>query len=157
VYCIPVFGGGQAEISPGVLHFLAIARYDEPVGIRGEIFSTRVMLNNRSYFFNIKENRSGDVYFNIVESKNRECSGFERQSVIVFDEDLQEFLKGFDEALKVFEKTVRDRKKSKPAAYRPPPRTAVGNENVQEIGKKPAVGKKILIAGKKRTADNDES
>ncbi|MDR0540342.1 MAG: DUF3276 family protein [Spirochaetaceae bacterium] len=79
------------------------------MGIRGELFSSKVLLRSRSYFFNIKENRNGDLYFNIVESKNRDGNGFERQSVIVFEEDLQEFLKGFDETLKVFEKETRGR------------------------------------------------
>jgi hypothetical protein len=82
------------------------------MGIRGEIFSTRVLLQNRTYFFNVKENRMGDLYLNIVESKNRDSGGFERQSVILFAEDLQDFLKGFDDSLKVLEKAIRERKKS---------------------------------------------
>jgi hypothetical protein len=82
------------------------------MGIRGEIFSTKVGLQNRTYFFNVKENRLGDLYLNIVESKNRETGGFERQSVILFADDLQEFLKGFDESLKVLEKAVREKRKS---------------------------------------------
>jgi hypothetical protein len=84
------------------------------MGVRGEIFSNKVILPNRTYFFNIKENRMGDLYLNIVESKNRDNGGFERQSVILFADDLQEFLKGFDESLKVLEKAVRDKKFSKP-------------------------------------------
>ena len=84
------------------------------MGIRGEIFSNKVILPNRTYFFNIKENRMGDLYLNIVESKNRDNGGFERQSVILFADDLQEFLKGFDESLKVLEKSVRDKRHSKP-------------------------------------------
>ena len=82
------------------------------MGLRGELFSTRVMLQNRTYFFNVKENRMGDLYLNIVESKNKETSGFDRQSLILFADDLQEFLKGFDEALKILEKEVRDKRRS---------------------------------------------
>jgi hypothetical protein len=82
------------------------------MGIRGEIFSTSVQLVNRTYFFNVKENRMGDLYLNIVESKNREAGGFERQSVILFAEDLGEFLKGFDESLRVLEKASREKRKS---------------------------------------------
>ena len=52
----------------------------------------------------------GDLYLNIVESKNRDSGGFDRQSVILFAEDLQEFLKGFDESLKVLEKAARGKK-----------------------------------------------
>ena len=82
------------------------------MGLRGELFSTRVILQNRSYFFNVKENRMGDLYLNIVESKNKDEGGFNRQSVILFSDDLQEFLKGFDEALRILEKEVRARRRS---------------------------------------------
>jgi phosphoglucomutase len=82
------------------------------MGVRGELFSTRVLLPNRTYFFNVKENRMGDLYLNIVESKNREEGGFDRQSVILFADDLQEFLKGFDESLRVMEKAVREQRKT---------------------------------------------
>ena len=81
------------------------------MGIRGELFSTKVSLQNRTYFFNVKENRMGDLYLNVVESKNRETGGFERQSVIVFADDLREFLKGFDDSLKVMEKAAREKRK----------------------------------------------
>lgn len=80
------------------------------MGVRGELFSNKVMLPNRTYFFNVKENRMGDLYLNIVESKNRDTGGFDRQSVILFAEDLQEFLKGFDESLRVLEKAIREKR-----------------------------------------------
>jgi len=83
------------------------------MGVRGELFSTKVGLQNRTYFFNVKENRLGDLYLNIVESKNRDEGGFERQSVILFADDLQEFLKGFDESLRVLEKAVREKRRGK--------------------------------------------
>jgi hypothetical protein len=81
------------------------------MGIRGELYSTRVILENRTYFFNVKENRMGDLYLNIVESKNKDAGGFDRQSVILFAADTQEFLKGFDESLKVLEKAVREQRR----------------------------------------------
>ncbi|MCL2244623.1 MAG: DUF3276 family protein [Treponema sp.] len=82
------------------------------MGIRGEIYSNRIILPNRTYFFNVKENRMGDLYLNIVESKNRENGGFDRQSVILFADDLQVFLKGFDESLKALEKSMREKRHS---------------------------------------------
>jgi hypothetical protein len=88
------------------------------MGIRGELFSTKVSLQNRTYFFNVKENRMGDLYLNIVESKNRETGGFERQSVILFAEDLPEFLRGFDESLRVMERAVKEKKRT---GFRQPP------------------------------------
>jgi hypothetical protein len=71
------------------------------------------MLQNRTYFFNVKENRLGDIYLNIVESKNRDEGGFDRQSVILFAEDLQQFLHGFDESLRVLEKAAREKRRPK--------------------------------------------
>ncbi|MDR0584979.1 MAG: DUF3276 family protein [Treponema sp.] len=114
------------------------------MGIRGEIFSTKVILQNRSYFFNVKENRLGDLYLNIVESKNRETGGFDRQSVILFADDLQEFLRGFDESLRVLEKAVREKRRVQPAAAKAPSecaadkgRGAGGKRLVVKKGRKP--------------------
>ena len=90
------------------------------MGLRGELFSTKVTLPNRTYFFNVKENRMGDLYLNIVESKNRETGGFDRQSVILFADDLQEFLKGFDESLRILEKEMRERRRPARAPAREP-------------------------------------
>jgi hypothetical protein len=94
------------------------------MGVRGEIFSTVVQLQNRTYFFNVKENRMGDLYLNIVESKNKDAGGFERQSIVLFNDDLQEFLKGFDDSLKVMEKAGKEKKKAPPRR----PRTEEGGE-----------------------------
>lgn len=61
------------------------------MGIRGELFSTRFASQNRTYFFNVKENRKGDMFLNIVESKKQTEESFERHSVIIFDEDMDQF------------------------------------------------------------------
>ena len=61
------------------------------MGMRGELFSTRFSAQNRTYFFNVKENRKGDMFLNIVESKKQDGETFERHSVIIFDEDLEQF------------------------------------------------------------------
>jgi hypothetical protein len=69
------------------------------MGLRGEIFSSKAMSGKRTYFFNVKENRHGDLFLNIVESKKHTDSEFERHSVIVFNEDLESFLEGFQKAV----------------------------------------------------------
>ena len=70
------------------------------MGQRGEIFSAKISSGRRTYFFNVKENRHGDIFLNIVESKQNESSDFERQSVIVFQEDLEAFLEAFQKAVR---------------------------------------------------------
>jgi hypothetical protein len=105
------------------------------MGVRGELFSTKVSLQNRTYFFNVKENRLGDLYLNIVESKNKDEGGFERQSVILFADDLQDFLKGFDESLRVLEKSIREKRrgaKSPTHGDKPPSRQTPRGEKDNE-------------------------
>lgn len=66
------------------------------MGVRGELYSTSASARNgrETYFFNFKENREGDIYLNIVESRKKESAGdvFQRRSVIVFEENLTLFL-----------------------------------------------------------------
>ena len=69
------------------------------MGIRGEVFSSKASTEKRTYFFNVKENRHGDLFLNIVESKKQEGSGFERHSVIVFGEDLEMFMEEMNNAV----------------------------------------------------------
>ncbi|MBN2443835.1 MAG: DUF3276 family protein [Spirochaetales bacterium] len=70
------------------------------MGLRGEIFSEKAISGKRTYFFNVKENRHGDVFLNIVESKKSNSQDFERYSLIVFEEDLEVFVEGFKKAVK---------------------------------------------------------
>jgi hypothetical protein len=69
------------------------------MGLRGEIFSSRAVSGRRTYFFNVKENRNGDLFLNIVESKKNSENDFERHSIIVFREDLDNFLSSFQKAV----------------------------------------------------------
>lgn len=69
------------------------------MGIRGEVYSGRVTAGERTYFFNVKENRKGDLFLNIVESKKHGGTGFERHQVIVFEESLEEFTSEFEKAI----------------------------------------------------------
>ena len=68
------------------------------MGQRGELFSSRAISGRRTYFFNVKENRNGDIFLNIVESKKSGENEFERHSIIVFQEDLESFIQGFHQA-----------------------------------------------------------
>lgn len=70
------------------------------MGKRGEIYSTKLVRNDRTYFFNVKENLYGDLYLNIVESKPTDTEGrFLRQSILVYQEDLGEFVNEFQKSL----------------------------------------------------------
>lgn len=69
------------------------------MGQRGEMYSTRLVRKDRTYFFNVKENMYGDLYLNIVESKPTEGERFLRQSVLVYQEDIGEFIKEMQKSL----------------------------------------------------------
>ena len=80
---------------------------------RGELYTTEVYLDNRSYFFNVKENRTGDVFLQIVESKNRDGSDGERHQIAIFAEDMQKVLQGLDRSLNFIEKDRKNLAKSR--------------------------------------------
>lgn len=110
------------------------------MGVRGELFTTQINLDNRSYFFNVKENRAGDVFLQVVESKNKNGEDFDRHAIVVFAEDMQKFCKGFEESLAFIEKDRKEKKKN-------------------ELEKKAAKAKKTETKKKvytKKTADKTE-
>jgi len=95
------------------------------MGARGELFTTQIVLENRSYFFNVKENRTGDVFLQIVESKNKNGKSFDRHQIAVFAEDMQKYLQGFENALAFIHKHEKEKqrldaqkKQAKKAVYR---------------------------------------
>ena len=83
------------------------------MGIRGELFTTQVVLDNRTYFFNVKENRTGDVFLQVVESKSKNGEDFDRHAIVIFAEDMQKFFKGMDESLSFIEKDRKERQKKR--------------------------------------------
>ncbi len=82
------------------------------MGIRGEVYSRKILLGKRTYFFNVKENRHGDLFLNLVESKKHGENGFERHSIIVFDEELNEFKNEFDNAVSFINKQTKKNDKN---------------------------------------------
>ncbi len=109
------------------------------MGIRGELFTTEVTLNNRTYFFNVKENRMGDAFLQVVESKSTDGTGFDRHAIVIFEEDMQRFLGGLESSLQFMEKSRKERLKksadtgkkkivrksaSSPASAKPAPKPA---------------------------------
>lgn len=82
------------------------------MGARGELFTTQVYLDNRSYFFNVKENRTGDVFLQIVESKNRDGVEADRHQIAIFADDMQKFFQGMEKSLEFIEKDRKTRQKA---------------------------------------------
>lgn len=79
------------------------------MGMKGELFTTQVTLDKRSYFFNVKENRNNDVFLQIVESKTMRDAPAERLQIAIFEDDMQKFCKGLDDALSFMNKHRKNR------------------------------------------------
>ncbi|TFG83990.1 MAG: DUF3276 family protein [Spirochaetales bacterium] len=144
------------------------------MGIRGEVFSTKMVCDGRTYFFNVKENRMGDLFLAIVESKPTDTSDtFERRSIVVFKENLQEFLKSFEKSLDAMDKAqaakppvhrrpkrpddIDDRSRHEPARHehrsgdgRP---TGNGNFSLLPDARGDQPRRKVLRAGPRKTKD----
>lgn len=111
------------------------------MGARGELFTTQIYLDNRSYFFNVKENRTGDVFLQIVESKNRDGAEQDRHQIAIFAEDMQKFLQGMDKSLEFIEKDRKTRQK------------AAREKKEQKLSQKVSNGKKVYHLKSERSEE----
>ncbi|MCR5188711.1 MAG: PUR family DNA/RNA-binding protein [Treponema sp.] len=142
------------------------------MGARGELFTTQVYLDNRSYFFNVKENRTGDVFLQIVESKNRDGAEADRHQIAIFADDMQKFLQGMEKSLDFVEKdrkqrqkAAKEKKAAKEAKYGHGDGSANGKKIYRVKSEKAAAkaddgikrtGKVIHIVSKKDTEKSDD-
>ena len=85
------------------------------MGLRGEVFSWRLTSANdrRTYFLNLKENRTGDLYLTVVESKKHGETDFERHQVVVFEEDFNSFQIGMEKVF-AYLRDARQAKRKRP-------------------------------------------
>ena len=120
------------------------------MGIRGELYTQQVKVENRTYFFNVKENSKGDVFLQVVESKVSEGVGFDRHSVVVFEDEMRVFLQGLDKCIEFMEKNRATRLKEE-AKKRQPKKLEASKmwkaSNKKDEGAKPTK-KKILLKKK---------
>lgn len=65
---------------------------------REEIYTDKLTKDNRTYFFDIKKRENGDLYLKISESK-KTGSHFEHHRLMVFDEDLKDFVEALKKSL----------------------------------------------------------
>ena len=123
------------------------------MGARGELFTTEVYLDNRSYFFNVKENRTGDVFLQIVESKSRDGADADRHQIAIFAEDMQKFLQGMDTSLSFIEKDRKARAKARVAKKEEKKKIYKVRQTKQDDGIK-RTGR--VHVGSKRTTETEQ-
>lgn len=66
-----------------------------------ELLTEKVVAGSRTYFFDVKEAKDGTKYLVISESRQI-GSSYDRNRVMIFEEYLEEFAKGFQKALQFF-------------------------------------------------------
>ena len=72
-----------------------------------QLFSEKINVGKRTYFFDVNIASNGNKYLNITESKPINGK-YKRDKIIIFEDQIQSFLDGFKVALKV----LRDEKNS---------------------------------------------
>lgn len=88
------------------------------MGQRGELYTRKVYAEDgeKTYFFNVKENRYGDLFLNLAESNKRENGQFSRHSIMIYREDFKKFKEVFYKALQYLQK---DEKSPNPLEFHP--------------------------------------
>lgn len=128
--------------------------------IRGELYTQQVNLDNRSYFFNVKENRNGDIFLQVVESKIKDGQD-DRRAIVIFADDMQKFLSGMDDSLSFIEKANKERAKAK-AEKKAAKEAKFGNAKPEytEDGKKKVYrrkGESRLVAERRAARDEKQA
>jgi|SRR5690554_5868863 len=80
-----------------------------------EIYTDKLTRGNRTYFFDIKKSEKGDLYLKVSESKKTE-SGYEHHRLMVFDEDLKDFVEALKKSLTKF-KELKEPKQTDGKTY----------------------------------------
>ncbi|MDR1848324.1 MAG: DUF3276 family protein [Bacteroidales bacterium] len=91
-----------------------------------EIFTTKLTTSSRTYFFDVKKSEYGDLYFVISESKRGETN-FEHNRIMIFEENMKDFVHSFKVALAELKKiklngkaySVEEVRTLHPNAYKP--------------------------------------
>ena len=68
-----------------------------------ELYTQKLTRGKRSYFFDIKQTEQNDFYLTITESK-RSADGFLRNNIMIFEEDIEDFMVSFTQCLASYHK-----------------------------------------------------
>lgn len=79
---------------------------------KNELHTDKITKGNRTYFFDIKKSEKGDLYLTISESKKSD-NGSEHHRVMIFEEDLKDFVDTFRNSLVKFKELQQPQTESK--------------------------------------------
>ncbi len=64
--------------------------------LKKDLYTHKLKLGKRTYFFDVKENADGSKYMVITESKTQKDMTFRRDRIMVYSEYLMEFAENFN-------------------------------------------------------------
>lgn len=107
---------------------------------REDVYSKAVRAGKRTYFFDVRSTRGGDLFLNITESKKHthEDGGFhfEKHKIYLYKEDFEKFLHGLEDTLAEIERLrsggepVHDNGRQGPRAAGDDPYTGLNFEDL---------------------------
>ncbi|MDR1974762.1 MAG: PUR family DNA/RNA-binding protein [Bacteroidales bacterium] len=85
-----------------------MGEFDYPQNDRQEVFSKAVKAGKRTYFFDVKETKNGEMYINITESKRLfdENTGkftYDKHKIFLYKEDFEKFSNGLHQVINFIE------------------------------------------------------
>jgi len=63
-----------------------------------ELVSFDFFANGKRYFFNVRETQNGSKFVQVVETRKTKSGGYERYSIVVFKENMEEFIENMQKA-----------------------------------------------------------
>jgi len=63
------------------------------------IYSKKLMVGNKTYFFDIRETQAGDKYLQITETRLKEGGERHRSSIVIFKEHFKDFHQALNEII----------------------------------------------------------
>lgn len=79
---------------------------------KNELHTNKITKRNRTYFFDIKKSEKGDLYLTISENKITDNTS-EHHRVMIFEEDLKDFVDTFRSSLEKFKEFQQTETESK--------------------------------------------
>jgi hypothetical protein len=77
---------------------------------QNELHSVKIRAGSRTYFLNVKEDKNGNLYLVLKESKLTQDGPNEAHRIMVFEDDFQKFITGMRDVLEFIKKTQANRK-----------------------------------------------
>lgn len=79
---------------------------------KNELHTDKITKGNRTYFFDIKKSDKDDLYLTISENKKTD-NGWERHKVMIFEEDLKDFVDTLKNSLTKFKELQQPQTENK--------------------------------------------